>query len=290
VELERWCAVTLALVGAACGSAATGASADGGAGADGNDGIGGGGSWGTGGGEAVDARASPSDAAAPGVPVHIEMVSGNGAALLESWPGGTITVRVTDGVGAPVSGVDVTWSLVSGEGVNITSPGQPTSQTDHQGLASRMLQGVGFSASSPFGQGVVRASAAVGSVDFVAVTVHGTSAGPIGPYLVMTEPKSLDLGKVKAGSLLPLFAKLEAAVQAGVFSGTPLPNVGLRFVDGSDPELPESASCVGGSVLTDANGHAWCDLRIGTELGHHSIAALAGETSVFSAIHFEVIP
>lgn len=218
------------------------------------------------------------------------MIAGNGAALLENWPGGEAKVRITDSSGTPVPNVDVTWSLVSGEGVNITSPGQPVSQTDDKGIASRMLQGVGFNASSPFGQGIVRATSAVGSVDFVAVTVHITSSGPIGPFIALTEPTSLDLGEVKAGSVLPKAAKLTAAIQAGVFSGTPLPNVGLRFVDGNDHTLVADASCVGGSVLTDSSGQAECDLQIGTELGPHWISALGGETSVFSAIHYDVVP
>jgi hypothetical protein len=90
--------------------------------------------------------------------------------------------------------------------------------------------------------------------------------------------------------VLPKAAKLTAAIQAGVFSGTPLPNVGLRFVDGNDHTQPAAASCVGGSVLTDSAGHAECDLQIGAELGPHWISALAGETSVFSAIHYDVVP
>jgi hypothetical protein len=47
---------------------------------------------------------------------------------------------------------------------------------------------------------------------------------------------------------------------------------------------------VGGSVLTNSAGHAECDLQIGTELGPHWISALAGETSVFNAIHYDVVP
>jgi hypothetical protein len=75
-----------------------------------------------------------------------------------------------------------------------------------------------------------------------------------------------------------------------VFSGTPLPNVSLRFVDGIDHTQPAAAQCVGGSVLTDDAGHAECDLQIGTELGPHWISALGGETSVFGAIHYDVVP
>lgn len=296
MALERLSALSLALLGIACGSANggggfAGSGTDSGAGGSSSGGTSAGGtsSGGTGG-EPRGASGSGSGGTATGVPAHIEMVSGNGAALLENWPGGDAKVRITDGAGAPVQNVDVTWSLLSGEGVNITSPGQPVTQTDDKGIAGRMLQGVGFSGSSPFGQGVVRATSSVGSVDFVTVTVHVTSAGPIGPYIALTEPQSLDLGEVKAGSVLPKAAKLTAAVQAGAFSGTPLPNVGLRFVDGIDHTLPADASCVGGSVLTDSSGKAECDLQIGTQLGPHWISALGGETSVFSAIHYDVVP
>jgi hypothetical protein len=66
--------------------------------------------------------------------------------------------------------------------------------------------------------------------------------------------------------------------------------VGLRFVDGADHTLPADASCIGGSALTDASGVAQCDLQIGTELGDHWISALGGETTVFSAIHYHVVP
>lgn len=301
MALQKLSSLALVILVCACGSAGAGGGfADSGTGA-----LAGSGGWpgaggssaggtsagGVGGETSGGAAGTGTGGATPsGVPAHIELVSGNGAALLENWPGGEAKVKITDYAGDPVPNVDVTWSLVSGEGVNITSPGQPVSQTDDKGIASRMLQGTGFSPSVAFGQGIVRATSTVGTVDFVAVTVHGTSAGPIGPWILLVEPTSFDLGEVKAGSVLPKMAKLEAAIQAGVFSGTPLPNVGLRFVDGNDHTQPAAASCVGGSVLTDSAGHAECDLQIGTELGPHWISALGGETSVFTAIHYDVVP
>lgn len=286
----------------ACGGTGSGGAAASGGGASGAGGLGGatGGSSGTGasgaptyGGSAGVAGASGAGSAPsgpPGVPATIERVAGNGAALLEGWPGGTLRVRVEDAAGAPVSNVTVTWSVVSGEGANLTSPGQPTDLTDSNGIAARMLQGVAFSASQPFGQALIRASTSVGSVDFVTTTVHLTSAGPIGPLIVMTEPESHDLGDVKAGSVVKGAAKLQAVVQAGVFSGTPLPNVALRFVDPANHELDAVANCVGGGALTDASGIAVCDLEVGTALGKHSLAPFGGETTLFSAMALNVVP
>ncbi len=225
-----------------------------------------------------------------GAPATIRALSGNGAALLENWPGGTLKVRIEDSAGAPVSNATITWSVVSGEGANLTSPGQPTDVTDSNGIAARMLQGAGFSASKPYGETVLRASSSVGSVDFVAITVHQTNIGPIGPLIALTEPASFDLGDVKAGSTLPGAAKLQVVVQAGVFSGTPLPKVALRFVNPSNKDEDGVVNCAGGAAFTNAAGLASCDLVVGTQLGQHDIAAFGGESTIFSAIHLNIVP
>jgi hypothetical protein len=235
-------------------------------------------------------QAGSSTTGPAGTPAAIEAVSGNGAALLEGWPGGTLKVRILDPAGAPVPAVDVVWSIQSGEGVNITSPGLPTTPTDASGISARTIQGAGFSASTAYGQAVVRATASVGSVDFVAVTVHQTSSGPIGPWIALKAPETLDLGDLKVGTILPKAAKLQAAIQAGAFSGQALPNVGLRFVDSKNHDLPGAVDCAGGPALTDATGVAECDLQVGSELGDHYIAAIGGETTIFNTVHVHVVP
>jgi len=225
-----------------------------------------------------------------GTPASIELLGGHGSALLESWPGATAKVRLRDAAGTPVANATVTWSVVSGEGANITSPGTPTDTTDENGIASRMLQGTGFNSSKPFGEAVLRATSSAGSVDFKTVTVHQVSYGLIGPYLALAEPQSFDLGTVKAGATLPAAAKLNAVVQAGAFTGTPLPNVALRFLNPSNPDEPPAANCAGGLALTNAAGVASCDLVVGKQLGPQTIAAFGGESTKFSAIHLTVVP
>ncbi len=294
----------LSLWGTACGGtgassgfadsgvAGVGAANPGGAPGFGGEGTGaessGGGTTGVGGNAVEDAGVPPDSP--PGTPAHIESVGGNGFALLENWPGGELKVRITDATGTGVSNVDVTFSLLSGEGANITSPSNPTTATDENGIAGRVLQGAGFNASTAFGQSVFRASSSVGSVDFVAVTVHQSNIGPVGALIVLDKPESYDLGDVKAGSILPKAAKLQAVVQAGAFSGTPLPNVGLRFVDPKDHDVPAVANCVGGFALTNPSGVAECDLAVGSELGQHWIAAFGGESTIWTGIHFNVVP
>lgn len=225
----------------------------------------------------------------PGSAASMVAISGNGAALLENWPGGALGVRVVDASGAPLANQVVTWSVLSGEGAGITSPSQPTGVTDASGVASRTIMGAFFQPSQPFGKTIFRATSPAGSIDFVTVTVHIGTIGPVGAYMSF-QPTSSDLGKVKAGSVVPGAAQLVAAVQAGTFSGTPLPHVGLRFVNPADASAEPAAQCSGGVALSNAKGVAVCDLVIGNQLGPQSIAPLGGESVKFSSITLEVVP
>jgi hypothetical protein len=226
----------------------------------------------------------------PGVPAKITMISGTGATLLENWPGGTFKLRVTDAGGAGVSGVVVTWSLVSGDGAFVSSPGSPTDTTDADGLVARMVNGTGFNPSMPYGQAVIRATTSVGSLDFKTITVHGSSIGPVPALIYVSTPDSHELGEVKAGTVLPNAIGMDAAVQTGFFSGTMLPGVALRVVDNTDHDKPGAARCAGSIAFTNASGHATCDLEVGSALGDQWIAIYGGEQSIFGAYHLTIVP
>src|SRR5262249_26321531 len=62
--------------------------------------------------------------------------------------------------------------------------------------------------------------------------------------------------------------------------GQPIPYIGIRITDPGDASKPGAASCEGSS-LSDSQGQAHCNLRIGCQTGNFGLSAVVGEYRAF---------
>jgi uncharacterized protein (TIGR03437 family) len=193
------------------------------------------------------------------------------------------TVRVRDTNGNPVAGQTVTFTVASGSGnlgsstidgtllVNTTCSGNIcTAITDAQGVAQAgffadlALGGVGFT------QQTIAATNGQATVNFF-VTTYGTGGigggTPVSPQVVRIKPSESE-NTIVAQTGTTLSEAVQVRVVA--ITGTAIPNVALRVLtNNTDATLGPTASCVGdGDVaLTDANGLATCNLKVGGRIG-----------------------
>ncbi|MGD0200266.1 MAG: hypothetical protein ABSD27_05885, partial [Bryobacteraceae bacterium] len=224
----------------------------------------------------------------------ISMVSGNGQVVRSYFfTAEPMVVRVLGDDGAPAPNTAVTFTTASGSGVpiaNFVDPGQNnctpapnsvTCMTDANGLASAFFMGATveyFSAS--YALSTVTASIPGGSttpsgnVTFLVTSVPATGPTGIQPLPMVSQveppPATRELAAQQGQTLVGAFQVLVRA-QSGINFGAAIPNVGLsvepmtlissgfyQYILGA----AGPAYCVGGTVLTDANGEASCDLFV----------------------------
>jgi hypothetical protein len=294
------------VIAAACAAWAFGcASSDGvdgspAVGDDSGDGGGGDGGTGSGGHDAGNATgdgggATGNDGGTQNGQEQIEMVSGNGSDVLAGWPtSDPLIVRVTKN-GQPVVGETVRWAVTPGAPLHAAS-NATTSTTDADGLAQIELVGEQFNVVTSWVAETVTASiAAGGSVPFIVTTVYpGPPVGnpAISPLVQITQPMSVDLGQLKAGTVVHGGLQIVVVAQIGPDEGKGIPNTGLRLVDPADPyhlAPAKGVSCVGGTILSDAQGHLSCDLQIGMTPGQVGVDAFVGGFNLHSLVA-EIVP
>jgi hypothetical protein len=209
------------------------------------------------------------------------MVSGEGQCAQLSTPFiQPLVVRVVDASDAPVAGVSVTWSDVGG--IIYMSP--TTVTTDSTGTASlNFVLGGWVQLGSGFNTYKITASSAAGAVTFTAV---GYPAGVISsPFMYLTKPEPGEALTVVSGSQTPDFATI-AVINSGSngsVSGAPVPGVGLSVSsEYTDPALGPVASCVGGTVLTGADGTASCTLYVTGKAGSTKLTFSVGSAVDFT--------
>lgn len=232
------------------------------------------------------------DAGPPGTPAHIEIYSGDGIMTVEGFPGGDVMkVIVTDGAGAPVANVPVTWTVTLG-GIGINGDGFPTgptgtTRTDVDGIARAGFRGEFGSSMTSALDGRVSATCVAGSVEFhVFSTYTPTGAIPTMPATYITTPDSRDLGTIARGAVRAGGVVSIVVHQNGSEMSHGLAGVGMRFIvsDDSTLDTPPVVSCAnateglraGGTVFTDATGHATCDLSAPSTPGDYSILIFVG--------------
>ena len=194
-----------------------------------------------------------------------------------------LVVRVLDANGAPIAGKTVNWQVTAAVGP--TPFVDSSSVSDSSGYAqSNYFQAFqGGSASTPFLQGTVLATADSASATFyVTQALTDNSAGAGNVQLVFTRLDSPPIGNI--GYELSGAAGGTSSVPIKIHvdgNPTPVPNVSVR-IQITDPKAVPSATCVGapgadpGSVLTDANGDAVCNVVFGPVPGQGSINVLVG--------------
>ena len=208
----------------------------------------------------------------------LSIFDGNGQFVPESFliPN-PMVVKVVDASGAPLAGQTVTFTIIQGSGTlqpttfsgdvitNAVCTGNVcTSVTDANGLAKvGMLAALvvpGFS----YSQTVISAATGVSTVQFINTTVT-TNTIPTVQRLAPQDGVEL-VGQ--AGAILKGAVQVRVFSSGGVQAGQPIPSIGLKAATSlNDPLLGPTASCVGGTVLSDTSGVATCDLLLGGKLG-----------------------
>lgn len=206
-----------------------------------------------------------------------------------------LTVRMRDPNGNPVVGQTVTFTIAAGVGnlgvstndgtliANTTcSANVCTAVTDAQGLAQ-----VGFLADIAFGglgyaQQTISATNGQATVNFY-ITTYGTGGigggTPVLPQIERQKPsETVSTIIAQAGTVVNEAVRIKVVT----ITGTPIPNVALDVrTDNTDATLGPTALCVGeGDVaLTDANGVAVCNLKVGGKLGLSGLSVTVGTIS-----------
>ena len=239
----------------------------------------------------------------PGASGGINIFSGNGQVIREQFQTRALVVVVTDNSGNPARGVTVTFALTQGQGTmqdagtfidqtgapipcgtpSGTSGLQATSTTDASGRACAIFLGTLVNPGQSYAQATISATSTQGSVNFVVTTIINTLPGSGGlagdPTVVLLTPTLDTLSVVgRVGSTVAGAIRVLVVASSGVQAGQPIPNIGVVAFTGLDPTVGPVAGCVGGAVLTDAQGIATCDLALS---GRPGVATLRIEVGGF---------
>lgn len=238
----------------------------------------------------------------------ISVLSGNGQVVRGGgYTYEPILLMVRDGNGSPLPGADVTFSVGSGLGGSIvgtsctTATGGVVCETDSNGQVSVNFlapsvtdqsdswKQVTITASVPGLSGVTTQSITLYETAVPAQTTAGFD-GPLQfPKLIVPSAVGTTF-TVPAGQTLIGAIKVLTYAQSGPFIGTAMPRVGLqvRATRLYDPSVPSPASCVGGTILSGADGMATCDLFVpaNTQPGTYPIFAVSGGNT---ALNFNIV-
>jgi len=201
------------------------------------------------------------------------MYAGNGQVVREQFHSNApLVVQAKDAAGRPAAGVTVSWAITQGTG----TLNAPTLTTDANGLASTNFLATNLQPLQSFQSETITATSNFGGVNFFITTVP-----EITPPSVQLINPTLDNRSITAasGSTVPGGVVVRVIAQSGIQSGTPIPNIAVRIVDGQDPTIPPQAACNAplGTVLTDSTGTATCDLVVSGPAGTEPLRAYAGE-------------
>ncbi len=208
----------------------------------------------------------------------LSIVEGNGQFVPESFliPNAMV-VKAVDTAGVGLAGQTVTFTIIQGSGTlqpttsggdaisNITCTANVcTAVTDANGIAKvGMLAALvvpGFS----YSQTVISAATGVSTVQFIVTTVTANTI----PTVQRIAPQDGVELVGQAGTILKNAVQVRVFSSGGVQAGQPIPSIGLKAATSlNDPLLGPTASCVGGTVLSDTSGVATCDLILGGKLG-----------------------
>jgi uncharacterized protein (TIGR03437 family) len=221
------------------------------------------------------------------------MVSGNGQIVREQFVTvNPMTVQARNAQGAPLANVAITWSISSGQGTLVN----PISVTDSSGFASTNFLATDVPAGLSISAQTITAASSLGNVNFfVTTSAVRLPNGALGsPPLVEQLAPTLENRNVTGapGATLPNALQIRVTVQTGPQLGQPVPNVGVRIYNYDDPNTSPSAVCRGpaGTVLTDAQGRANCDLVLNNRPGTANLSAIVGESQIMPAFQLTISP
>lgn len=225
----------------------------------------------------------------------LAIYSGNGQVIQENFSTAfnqtPLVAIVRDAAGNPVPNTYVTFQITSGGGgisggpngtVYNSGSGSLTILTDSAGLASIQYTASVIPLGIPYQTSNISATTGTQTVNFVVTSVIASVPGGGGPAPLPATSliaPTTDSISGKAGDVIPGAVQVRVALQAGPGLGQALPNVGVKIVNLAGAGGP-TATCVSpngdGTVLTDANGTASCDLLLGGKVGTAQIAVNVG--------------
>ncbi len=198
---------------------------------------------------------------------QLSMVTGNGQLILSgsftngaSFPNRAPTVQLVDTSGNPLANVNVTFAVT---GANIVGISNPNAVTDVNGMASTDIFAGNPGPSTAFQSTNITATATsstgqvLGSVTFVETVYQNNLNGTGEPTTTIEKPANTLVLTGGEGDVLP------GAIQVVVYSGAfglplPIPNVGIRIADATNPEINGPGFCQG-NPLSDQNGIINCN-------------------------------
>jgi uncharacterized protein (TIGR03437 family) len=234
---------------------------------------------------ATFALAIPGSTTQPGGGVNgtnqLSIVTGNGQLILSgsftngaSFPNRAPTVQLVDTNGNPLANQSVTFAVT---GANIAAIDNPNAVTDVNGMASTDIFAGNPGPSTPFQSTTITATATsstgqvLGSVNFVETIYQNNLDGTGEPTTTIEKPANTLVITGGEGDVLP------GAIQVVVYSGSfglplPIPNIGIRIADATNPEINGPGSCQGGP-LSDQNGIINCNFipACATSLGANGL-------------------
>jgi len=224
----------------------------------------------------------------------LSIVSGNGQVVREFMISPEpLVVELKDTAGNPVPSTRVEFTIAQGQGTLAPGPigsasagggASVTMLTDANGQASVLFLAGFISPGFSYSQATVRASSGGSSVDFIVTTTLATIPGggmASDPSVVLIKPT--EENKVlegQAGETMTGAIVVAVYVSSGPQAGQPIPGVGVRVSTGLDPALGPTASCAGGTVLTDGSGTATCDIVLGPKIGQAELQVNTGGFNV----------
>ena len=217
------------------------------------------------------------------------MVSGNGQLVAtQSRANNPLVVQAKDAFGHPAPNVTVTWAIPQGAGTIVGA----SSTTDANGQASAGFLATTLQPDASFLNTTVTASSNYGTVGFAITTVVATALQP--SVSIELDSPSLDNPNLTgaAGTTIAAGVVVRVFATAGVFSGTPIPNVGVQLISAGDPSAPAGAFCAGltGTVLTNNLGTATCDLVVSGAPGTVQLRASVGSVQSTRAFGLTITP
>lgn len=210
----------------------------------------------------------------------VTAISGQGQLVNAATAGRQLVVQVRDSEGNPVGGTEVTW-FSSGVGIG----GVPVTVTSQQNITDALGRAVATFSTSPLLSAELAAASVTANTLYGSATFYITIFPIIDPFTSQPIPPpavTFSFGSQtgviegQAGQTITNAVAVQVLRQAGVSFGSGVPNVGLTVMTNADPALGPTAACAGGTVLTDAQGVAVCNLVLGPRPGDTQLTVDVG--------------
>lgn len=196
---------------------------------------------------------------------QLSIVTGNGQ-LFESGVlrlGATnnlLTVQLVDMNGNPYPNQNVTFT-VTGPAIGVV--GTPQTTTDQNGMANSSFfpgypgESIPFEATTVVASATDTSNNALGSVTFTETIYQNNLDGTGAPTVTITQPSNTLTLTGGEGAVIP--NAISAVIYSGAFGRPqPIPNLGIRIADASNPNLNGAGTCQG-NPLSDQTGTINCN-------------------------------